>query len=203
MWRSIGRRREKVKSLVLIGRAGCFSAGLDLKTLPMLGGEELRSVLQLFADTMLRVFNSERPVVAAITGHAIAGGCVLALAADRRISAAGPFRIGLNEVPLGIKLPLMVVEFARLGLPAHRLPAAVGSGELSEGDDRQAHGWLEELVAPEALRDRAITLAKTLGRAPPAAFNHAKRMLRGDADKRARAVIGEELDGFAGGFSPK
>jgi enoyl-CoA hydratase len=194
---------QKVKSLAVIGRAGCFSAGLDLKTLPMLERTELRSVLQLFADTMLRVFNLERPVVAALSGHAIAGGCVLALAADRRIAAEGPFKIGLNEVPLGINLPLMVIELARLALPVDRVTAAVACGEFSEGADRKAHGWVEDLVAPGALRGRAVALATALGRAPAGAFNHAKRLLRGDADRRARAVIAEELDGFAGGFLPK
>lgn len=191
---------ENVTAVVLAGRHGCFSAGLDIKTLPTLEGKELRAVLQLFTDTMLRVFMFERPVVAAISGHAIAGGCVLALAADRRIATQERFRIGLNEVPLGINLPRLVVEFARLALPAHRLGAAVVSGELSEGEAAQTHGWVEALVPAEELLQQAVELAKRIGRSSTAAYTHAKKLTRVDAEQRSRAAMAEELDGFAGGF---
>lgn len=194
---------EKAKAVVIVGRTGCFSAGLDLKTLPTLPAQELRDVLELFGETMLRIYTFERPIVAAITGHAIAGGCVLAMACDRRLAAEGPFRIGLNEVPIGINLPLFVVEFARGTVPATHFERAVVCGELSEGADALAHGWVEAIVPADALLSRATQLATVLGRHPNPAFVHAKQLVRAPAIERARVTFQAELDGFMTAFRPR
>jgi enoyl-CoA hydratase len=191
---------EDARAVVIVGRPGCYSAGLDLKNLPTLDTQELRAVLALFGETMLRLFLFERPVVAAITGHAIAGGCILALAADRRLMAEGPFRIGLNEVPIGIEVPAFLVEFARTALPAHRLERAVVSGVLSEGSEAERDGWVEAIVPADALLGRAIELAATLGRFSPKAYMRAKRLIRVPAVDRARVTFEAELDGFMTAF---
>jgi enoyl-CoA hydratase len=191
---------DKARAVVIAGRAGCFSGGLDLKTLPTLDPHELRAVLALFGETMLRVFMFERPVVAALTGHAIAGGCVLALASDRRVVAEGPFRMGLNEVPLGIELPAFVVEFARIALPPQRLERAVVSGEISVGADIERDGWVEATLPADAIVGRAIELARALGRFSTKAYTRAKHLVRVPAVERARLTFEQELDGFMHGF---
>ncbi len=191
---------EKARAVVITGRPGCYSGGLDLKTLPTLDKHELRAVLALFGETMLRLYLFERPVVAAISGHAIAGGCVLAMTADRRLMAEGPYRIGLNEVPIGIELPAFVVELARNTLPTHKLERAVVSGIMSEGADALHDGWVEAIVPADALLPRAIELATTLGRFSPAAYARAKRLVRTPGVERGRVTLEAELDGFMNAF---
>src|SRR5216683_40138 len=99
----------RARALVITGYEGFFSAGLDLPALDALDERAMGSFMSGFSRTMLRIFELPLPVVAAVNGHAIAGGCVLALQADVRIGAASDFRIGLNEVQLGIGLPALVL----------------------------------------------------------------------------------------------
>jgi enoyl-CoA hydratase/carnithine racemase len=101
------------RALVMTGADAFFSSGLDLPALASLDRPALAAFLDSFNAVMLRVFTLPLPVVAAVNGHAIAGGCVLALQADLRVMAQGKWRIGLNEVPLGIGLPALVVETLR------------------------------------------------------------------------------------------
>jgi enoyl-CoA hydratase len=194
---------EKARAVVITGRPGCFSAGLDLKNLPTLDKQELRAVLALFGETMLRVFLFERPVVAAISGHAIAGGCVLAMAADRRLIAQGPFRVGLNEVPLAIELPAFVVELARNTLPTQKLELALFTGALSEGADVERDGWVEAIVPADELLPRAIELAHRLGGLPNKAYTRAKHLVRMPAVERGRITFEAELDGFMNAFGKR
>src|SRR5262245_17875197 len=108
---------SRAGAAVLTGYEGYFSAGLAIPSLIGLQRDELRSFLSLFEEAMRRVLECPLPVVAAVNGHAIAGGCVLALQCDVRLMADGPGRIGLNEVQLGIGLPASVIEPLRLQLP--------------------------------------------------------------------------------------
>lgn len=97
--------REKPAALVLAGREGFFSPGLNVKLLPTLQPEELTRTLQSFGHTLLRVWTLGVPTVAAVTGHAVAGGLFLAFACDRRIMARGAFRLHANEHQIGLPLP--------------------------------------------------------------------------------------------------
>src|SRR4051794_27933939 len=98
------------RAAVLTGYDRFFSAGLALPTLIDLDRPAMKRFIERFNVVMMRLFAQPRPVVAAINGHAIAGGCVLALQCDWRIMAEGDFKIGLNEVQLGIGLPSVVIE---------------------------------------------------------------------------------------------
>ena len=105
------------RSIVLTGYGKYFSGGLALPFLVSLDRPAMKRFMELFHTAMLRVYSCKLPVVAAINGHAIAGGCVLALQCDARIMSDGDSKMGLNEVQLGIGLPSLVVETARLALP--------------------------------------------------------------------------------------
>src|SRR5439155_585142 len=96
--------REKPGAVVIAGRPGCFSAGLDLKLMPTLAPDALQRTLLAFGRTMLRVFTFPIPTVAALTGHAIAGGAMLAFACDLRYAADGAYRLHLNEVAVLLAL---------------------------------------------------------------------------------------------------
>ena len=109
---------DGAKALVITGRPGFFSGGLDLKLLPTLSASELGDFLITFARTMLRVFSFPVPTIAAITGHAIAGGAMLAFACDRRFALDGPYRIQMNETLIGIPLPSWMFLIARSAIPS-------------------------------------------------------------------------------------
>ena len=149
-------------ALVLTGDARSFSAGLDLPALIDFGTKELTDFIRRFSDTMLRVFALPWPVVAAVNGHAIAGGCVLALQADVRLMASGESRIGLNEVRLGIGLPAAVVETLRCQVPAASLFPVAAEGGLFLPEEAVRLGLVQEVVEPAKLLGRALERATAL-----------------------------------------
>ena len=106
------------KLLVITGRPGFFSGGLDLKLLPTLSARELKDFATTFARTMLRVFSFPAPTIAVSTGHAIAGGAMLTFACDRRFALDGPYRIQMNENLIGIPLPAWMFLIARSAIPS-------------------------------------------------------------------------------------
>jgi enoyl-CoA hydratase len=165
-------------ALVLTGDARSFSAGLDLPALIDVGTAQLTDFIRRFSDTMLRVFTLPFPVVAAVNGHAIAGGCVLALQADVRLMASGESRIGLNEVRLGIGLPTAVVETLRCQLPAASLFKVAAEGGLFLPEDALRLGLVHEVVESPQLLARATERAAGLAELPPLAFAHVKASLR-------------------------
>jgi enoyl-CoA hydratase len=166
------------KALVLTGEGKFFSAGLALPSLVGLGRTELRDFMQSFARTMRALFAAPKPVVAAINGHAIAGGTVLALQCDVRIAAAGDQRIGLNEAQLGIALPTSVMEPLRFAIPAKHLTEVALEGRLFHPAEALAVGLVDVVVPPDELEVYAIARARTLGAIPPAAFAATKESVR-------------------------
>lgn len=109
---------DGAKVLVITGRPGFFSGGLDLKLLPTLSASEMGDFATRFARTMLRVFSFPAPTIAASTGHAIAGGAMLTFACDRRFALDGPYRIQMNETLIGIALPSWMFLIASSAIPS-------------------------------------------------------------------------------------
>src|SRR6266446_3211274 len=157
------------RALVVTGYEGFFSAGLDLPALDALNSEEMGTFIAGFSRVMLRIFELPLPVVAAVNGHAIAGGCVLALQADVRVGARADFRMGLNEVQLGIGLPAVVLETLRAQVPAPSLLPIALEGRLFAPEEALAVGLLHELASPDRFEQRAVARALELGALPPAA----------------------------------
>jgi len=165
-------------ALVLTGDGRAFSAGLDLPALVDLGTGELTAFIRRFVDTMVRIFTLPWPVVAAVNGHAVAGGCVLALQADQRVMASGQGRIGLNEVSLGIGLPVSVVETLRFQLPASSLFPVAAEGGLFLPEEALRLGLVHEVADPGRLLELALQRARHLSELPPLAFAQVKASLR-------------------------
>src|SRR5262245_3872622 len=180
--------RSPARAAVITGYATYFSAGLDLATLSTLLRGKMRTFLSKFHRVMLRVYDCSRPVVAAVNGHAIAGGCVLAMQADHRVAADGPFRIGLNETTIGVGLPPVVVETMRLRLPHASWNEVMAEGRLFTPDQALARGLVDEVVAPERVEAAALAVARRLAAIPPAAFAQVKASLRAPA---LRALAGD------------
>lgn len=137
--------------VVLRGRDGMFSAGFDLPTFKR-GVEATVEMLSAGASMIRRLLAFPRPVLTVCTGHAYPAGAFLMLSSDVRLGVAGPWRIGLNEVAIGLTLPHFAVELAR-----HRLTppgfARVATGSMFGPEDAARFGYLDRVVAPEALEE--------------------------------------------------
>jgi enoyl-CoA hydratase len=182
---------EPPAALVLAGRPGFFSAGADLKAVPSYGPDEQRAMVDGINAMALGVYSLPCPVVGAITGHAIAGGMVLALCTDLRIaSSAGKY--GLTEVKVGVPYPqaaIGVVE-AELAPPARRL-FAFGNA-LHDAQACLRLGVFDEAVEPDAVLPRAQELARELAAMPGEVYTRTKRDLRGATIERLRAAAADD-----------
>jgi len=170
--------RGPARAAVLTGYERFFSAGLALPKLIDLDRGALRAFIERFARAMTRVLACEKPIVAAINGHAIAGGCVLALMCDWRIAADGDAKIGLNETQLGIGLPPIVVEPLRAQIPPASLVPVALEGRLFGPREAQEVGLVHEVVSVVELAARAEAKARELAAPPAAAVAQVKRALR-------------------------
>lgn len=178
------------RAAVITGYATYFSAGLDLASLAPLSRGDLRAFLMRFHRAMLRVFRCPRPVVAAVNGHAIAGGCVLAMQADHRVAADGAFKIGLNETQIGIGLPPVVVETMRLRLPQSSWSDVMLEGRLFTPDEARVRGLVDEVVSPERIEAAAIDVARRLASVPSAAYAQVKSAIRAPVIAALDADVG-------------
>lgn len=182
------------RAAVMIGQGSAFSAGLDLPALVDLDRAAMRSFILGFDEVMLRVFELPVPLVAAVNGHAVAGGCVLALQADVRIGADRDARIGLNETRLGIGLPAVVLETLRAQVPGPSLQALALEGKLVSPREALQLGVLHEVVPEAELLPRAMARAAALAALPPAGVRMVKASLRRAVAASARAAEESEAE---------
>jgi enoyl-CoA hydratase len=182
------------RAAVITGQGGFFSAGLDLPLLVNLDRAGMREQILRFDAAMLRIFELPIPLVAAVNGHAVAGGCVLALQADLRIGADKEARIGLNEAQLGIGLPAAVVETLRWQVPGTSLPAIALQGRLFSPREALQAGLLHEVVPEAELMPRALERAAALAALPPSGVRMVKQSLRRPAAQAARASEAAEAE---------
>ncbi len=184
-----GFERGPAMAAVLTGYERYFSGGLALPHIIEFDAARMRRFIEQFSRVMTRVFACEKPIVAAINGHAIAGGCVLALTCDWRIAVDDPaVRIGLNETQLGIGMPAIVVEALRAAVPPASLSPIGIEGALFAPGDALALGLVHELVTAGDLIARATAKARAYAALPPAAVAQVKHALRAPGlDAVARA----------------
>ena len=155
--------------VVITGEGGAFSAGLALPDLVDLDRAAMSSFIDRFGDVMQHVLTHPGATVAAINGHAIAGGCVLALMCDQRVmTQASDAKIGLNEVQLDIGLPAIVVEPLRLRVPPSSLGPIALEGALFAPHQAQELRLVDDVVPPEAVVSLAIRRAEPRAQHPVA-----------------------------------
>jgi enoyl-CoA hydratase len=187
-------RAERDKSMVLLsGRPGIFSAGFDLRVLMGSDADAIHAMLKLGAELALRVLTFPLPVVVACTGHAFPMGAFLMLAADIRIGAEGPFKIGLNEVAIGISVPAFGVELARQRLAPAWLHRTTLTGEMFSPHDAATAGFLDRVVPAEDLQAAAEAAAQSLTRINLEGHVATKRRLRSGAAEAVRRAIDAEI----------
>lgn len=154
---------------VLTGEGKIFSAGLDLVSLDELDRDEFEAFLDKFSSTLVQILTAPYPMVAAINGHAVAGGCVLALACDYRVGTEGDFKIGMNELSHGLPLPAAASEIPRAALSPQTYRTVVMSGVLMEPETAQQIGILDMMMPDvEACTEQAMALAREQGKSPDA-----------------------------------
>jgi enoyl-CoA hydratase len=180
---------KQAQSLVIAGRPGRFSGGFDLSVMAAGDSSAVRAMVKGGAELALRLYEFPIPVVVACTGHAIAMGSVLLLAADTRIGIEGDFKLGLNEVAIRMTLPMFAVEFARDRLSRRHLQRALNLAEIYSPREAVDAGYLDRVVAPEALLDEAIAEAKRYEPLDLHAHHGTKRNLRGATIERIRASL--------------
>jgi enoyl-CoA hydratase len=178
------------KAVVLTGREGFFSAGLDLRGLPE-GREEMASFLDEFEKLSEKLLQFPLPLVVAVNGHAIAGGCILASTGDVRIGAAGSYKIGVSEVSLGIVFPASAFEIMRATLSPRFVPEMLLGGKLLGPETAVEAGILHRVVPAEGLLVEAEAAARELGEKPPVAFRHSKLALRAPVLERIEKTRAE------------
>lgn len=193
---ALDRAAAESKAVVLSGRPGRFSAGFDLSV--MSGGPDaVRALVKEGALLTMRVYEYERPVVIACTGHALAAGAILLMAADVRIGSAGPFKIGLNEVAIGMPIPIFAAELARDRLSRRHVTAATALATIYDPQGALDAGYFDGVVEPDGVVDaaleRAAALASTLN---ARAFAATRTTMRASVAAQVRATLDEDIGAF-------
>ncbi|HEU4386814.1 MAG TPA: enoyl-CoA hydratase/isomerase family protein [Blastocatellia bacterium] len=164
-------------AVVLTGRGKFFSFGFDIPEFLSYTREEFTNFLTNFTRLYRNLFIYPKPFVAALNGHTIAGGCMIALASDAAIIAQGTSKISLNEISFGSSVFAGSMEMLQFRTGS-RASEIVYSGAMYSTADAQERGLVAEVVAPEALHDRAREIAGELASRRPAAFASIKSLLR-------------------------
>lgn len=181
--------RQGARAMILSGREGMFSAGLDVPELIELDRTDMHQFWSGFLGLTKVLAASPIPVVAALGGHSPAGGTVLAIHCDYRIAAAGKFKMGLNEVQVGLPVPSAIL-FAYARLIGHRLAQQYAvSGRLIPVDHALSIGLVDELCEMEELTERALDWCRSIIALPSVAMTQTRKL--------CMAPLIEALDGAA------
>jgi enoyl-CoA hydratase len=184
---------DEVGALLLTGRPGLLSGGFDLevmKSSPRAAGE----MVTAGGAFINRMFGSSVPVVVACGGHAVAAGALLLLGADERIGAAGSFRIGLIETAIGMVLPRWAFELAEERLSRRHFQLATIGARVYDPVGARDAGYLDEVVEPEQVLERAQAAAAAWATLPRAAYAGQVHVNRGERLRRLAEAVGADRD---------
>lgn len=188
------------RGIVLSGAPGMFSAGVDVPALMGRERSEVRAFWREFFAVCAALARSPIPVVAAITGHSPAGGAVLSLFCDYRVMAEGPFKIGLNEVQVGLSVPDCIQLALRRVVGAYRAERLLVAGAMIESSQALACGMVDELTGVEQVGTRALHWLRELLALPSHAMLATRALARADLTEAYADVDALPLDAFVDGF---
>jgi enoyl-CoA hydratase len=166
------------RALALTGAGASFSAGVDLFKVLDGGASYLEKFIPLLSAALLKLFIFPKPVVAAVNGHAIAGGCILACACDRRLMAEGSGRIGVAELQVGVPFPALPLEIVRFAVDPRYFQEVIYTGAAYSPAEAKDRGIVDEVVKAEELLERAFAVAERLAAIPAESFRLTKLLLR-------------------------
>jgi len=196
---SLGSQGD-TRALVVTGDGNCFSAGLDLKVVPYYGPEEQRDMIVSINRLIRWVYSFPAPLVAAINGHAIAGGLVLALACDYRVCAQTGCEVGLTEARAGIPFPAAAtaVVKAELAPPVTRRLTLLGRN--MQPQEALAANVVDEIQPRDRVLQRALEVAEDLATMPATGYERIKRQFRAAALREIEAVVTSDTDPLLGSW---
>jgi 3,2-trans-enoyl-CoA isomerase len=175
---------ESIAGLILTGQDGFFSAGLDLIELFGYDEETIKSFWINFLDLVTKLASFKKPMIAAISGHSPAGGCVLALCCDYRIMAEGKYIIGLNEVPVGIIVPESIFHLYSFWLGQAKAYRFLLEGKLMHNEEALSNGLIDEVVHPESILHAAERKMLTYIKLERNTWQQSKMNMRADLLKK-------------------
>jgi enoyl-CoA hydratase len=189
---ALSRAEKEAGAMVLAGRPERFSGGFDLKVM-MASPDDAKKLLTRGVDLFMKLYGAKVPLVMACTGHALAGGSLLLLCGDLRIGADGPYKIGLNEVQIGLPVPVLAMELARDRLEETALTKATLLATIYDPTGAKRVGYLDEVVAPDQVFAKAKEEAgklTSLGRTP---FEQTKIRLRQKTIDHIHATLESDM----------
>lgn len=171
---------SSARAIVLTGSGSIFGAGVDLVRLQS-GPEYVARFLPALDQALWTLYFTRKPVVAAVNGHAIAGGLVLVCACDHRILARGKAQLGVAELRVGVPFPILALEIVRRAVRPERFQDAVYRAQSYAAEEALARGFVDELVEPNELAARALAVARELAAIPAGSFALTKERVRAPA----------------------
>lgn len=191
----LDRAFKESKAVVIVGRPGMLSAGFDLKVMSS-GPKAMRALVTEGAELLLRLYTFPKPIVVACTGHAMAAGALLLLASDTRLGVDGEFKIGLNEVSLGMPLPIFGVELARTRLAPTFLERATAQAEIFNPKSAIQVGYLDHLSGSQTIVDDAMEKAERLAKLGASAFEQTRSTLRKASARHIQKTLAADIAGL-------
>lgn len=186
---------DGAQALVISGSPRMFSGGLDVPHLIQLDRPAIAATWRDFYAMMRALATSPIPIAAAVTGHAPAGGAVISLFCDHRVMSEGDFKIGLNEVPVGIPLPPVIYKTMRRVVGSRQAERLCVAGLLISGDEALRVGLVDELAAPERVVERAVEWCRSLLALPPRAMAVTRGLARADLAALFEQETDAEVEG--------
>ena len=175
--------------VVVTGAGSSFSAGLDLKVVPTYDREQQQAMVVQINRLFGGLYGLSMPTIAAVNGHAIAGGVILTLCCDYRIGAEGDYKLGLAEARVGVPFPVAAMAIVKSELSHPIARKMVLTARNSSPREAQSMGVLDELHPPDRLLARAIEIAEEMAALPHSSYVRIKRELRGPALARIEDAI--------------
>ena len=182
-----------IRAVILTGQGKFFSFGFDIPEFLGYSKESFTRYLTKFCNLYTSMFLFPKPLVAALNGHTMAGGCILAIACDYRLMTSGKAKIALNEITLGSTLPAGCVEMLKYCVGHGNAQKILYSGVMYAAEEARQLGLVDQVCPPEALLDAAKQVAKDLAQRDSAAFRNIKGLLRGPV---AQEMARKEKDGI-------
>lgn len=193
----LDRAEFEARAVVLVGREGKFSAGFDLKAMTE-STESMRGLVTSGARFLMRLYGLGLPTVAACTGHALAAGALVLLSCDHRVGADVPAKIGLNEVAIGMPLPVFAVELARDRLLKSQFGTATFGAKVYDPAGAAAAGYLDRVAPAESVVAEAIAEARRLGELRTGAYARTKLAARQATIEHVLATLEADMASVSG-----
>ncbi|MGH7849530.1 MAG: enoyl-CoA hydratase/isomerase family protein, partial [Thermodesulfobacteriota bacterium] len=174
-------RDTGIRAVILTGKGSFFSFGFDIPGFMDYPKEAFHRFIMSFSDLVQRIFVFPKPVIAALNGHTVAGGCVLAIACDRRVMVTGKAKIALNELTLGASVFTSIAEILKFTVGPRKAQLLLYTGKMNSAEEALTLGLVDKVVSEEDINDAAVSAARELAGWDVFAFGSVKRLLRKDA----------------------